>query len=125
MVAYATFFCICASLDLSTTLEMTSTRRMIIPLFVISTGENLWFLEWRNLFFYSSPPCNLEIIYFPFRLSEWSVAHGEICVFYFGFVLVIWVMFIFTSLLRILEGHFKGVRPHLAGRAITPSKVPS
>ena len=29
-------------------------------------------------------------------------------------------MFISTSLLRILEGHFKGVRPHSAGRAITP-----
>ena len=58
-------------------------KRLAIPLFVISTGENLWFLEWRNLFFFSALCLSSWEFNFPFRLSEWNGAHGEICVFLF------------------------------------------
>jgi len=51
------------------------------PLFVISTGENLWFLEWRNLFIFSALRLSSWEFNFPFRLSEWNGAHGEICVY--------------------------------------------
>ena len=45
-------FCIRAALDLSTSLRSRwqGAGRMVVPLVVISTGENLWFSEWRNLF---------------------------------------------------------------------------
>ena len=54
--------------------------------------------------------------YYPFRLSECNGAHGEICVL-FNFVLVIQLIFIFILILRLLEGHFKGV-------PIPPPKYP-
>ena len=112
------FFCICAALDLSAALEMTLDLENHYPLVCHFDWRSRQTSEWRNLFFFPFLLfCHPENIYYPFRLSEWNGAHGEICVFYIGFVLVIWVMIIFTLILRLLEGHFKGV-------PIPPQKYP-
>ena len=80
MVAYATFFCICAALDLSTALEMTGNYGIDYPPNChFDRRKSLIFGVEKSLSFPLFSAYHSKIIYYPFRLSEWNVAHGEIC----------------------------------------------
>ena len=59
MVAYAIFFLICAALDLSTALEMTSTEGMVVP--------HLSFQPWEIFDFFSGE------IFFSLLLSVYVI----------------------------------------------------